>query len=292
MAKRATSSAGRRGPDPRVRDLYALPPAGFVAARDALARSLAAEASPEAVTVRRLRRPALPVWLLDAVARERPEVISAAFAAGDRLRHAQARAVRGDATDLRSASAAVHDAVAAGVEAAREIAARAGHGAGSALLGQVERGLRAAATTDAAARAPLQDGVLDRLPALGGTEFLTGLAAVAPPSPARRGAGTSRPGHEPAPARQQERDREAERSRKAAERNARAEAARRERERRRAERDAERRERALRAVEARVQQAERDLEEAQRRVAAVRVEADAARRAALAARTRTGDRPA
>jgi hypothetical protein len=283
MAERTTRSSGRRGPDPRVRELYAVPPAEFVAARDALARALAAEGSSDAATVKRLRRPTLAVWLLDALARERPELISAAFAAGDLLRQAQVRAVRGDAAELRGSSAAVRDAVAAGLEAAREIAAR--KGAGTAVLGQVERGLRAVVTTDTAARAPLQDGVLDRLPELGGTEFLTGLAAVPPVSPARHATGTPRSGREPARPLPESRDR-VERSRKGAERSARAEAARRERERRQAERRAERSERALHAVEARVQRAERELEEAQRRVDAVRTEADTARQAARTARAK------
>lgn len=227
-------------PDPRIRDLYAVPPADFVAARDALARALAAERSPAAAEVKRLRRPPLAAWLLNAVARRRPEVVAEVFAAGDRLRQAQAA---GDGEALRASSAALREAVAAGVAAARELAAR--DGGGAAALGEVERALRAVATTERAARAALEGAVLERPPRAGDADLLGG-AAVARPT------------------------REAERERRAAERAARAEAARRDRERRRAAAEVERAEQAVRAAEDRARAAARDLEDARRKLDAAR----------------------
>ena len=288
-ARRSKSTADRGGPDPRLRELFAVSPAGFVAARDALARSLAAEGSSDA-RVKRLRRPTLAVWLLNAVARERPDALETLFAAGDRLRQAQLRAVGGDASEMRPSGSAVRDAVAAGVAAARELTIGQDHGVGTAVLDQVEGALRAVATADVAARTPLQQGVLERLPALGGIELLTGLAAVRQPAGGRHDARASAASRERAPAPPGRGDRDPERERKATDRNARSEASRRERGRAQALAEAERRERALRAAEARLQKAERELENLRQRVAAVRKDSEAARQAALAARARADAR--
>ena len=291
MAKGRTRSrstaADRRGPDPRIRELYAVSPTEFVAARDALARSLATEGSSDAARVKRLRRPPLAVWLLNAVARERPDAITKLFAAGDRLRQAQIRAVGGDATEMRASGAGVRDAVATGLAAAREIAAGQDGGMGTTVLDQVERALRAVATADVVARTPLQQGVLEQLPAPGGIELLTGLAAVRQPAGGRHETRSSPAVRERAPERHVPRARDTERKRKAIERrNAQAEAARREPERRQTLAEATRRERAFRAAADRLHKAERKLEKLQQHVVAVRKDAEAARQAALAARAR------
>ena len=289
MAKgrtRSRSTAADRGPDRRIRELYAVSPTEFVAARDALARSLATEGSADAARVKRLRRPTLAVWLLNAVARERPDDVTRLFAAGDRLRQAQIRAVGGDATEMRASGAALRDAVAHGLAAAREIAAGQDRGMGTTVLDQVERALRGVATADVVARAPLRQGVLEQLPAPGGIELLTGLAAVPQPAAGRHDPRSSPGARERAPEPHGSRARDAERKQKATERNARAEAARRERERRQALAEAERRERSFRAAEDRLQKAERELQNLQQHVAAVRKDAEAARQAARAARAR------
>jgi hypothetical protein len=271
-------------PDPRVRELYAVSPAEFIAARDELVRALAAGGSPDAARVRRLRRPSLAVWLLNALARDRPDAMAALFEAGDRLRQAQARAVRGGAPELRAASAAVHEAIGAALSHAREIAAGAGRETGAAVLGQIEQALRAVATADLAARDPLREGVLERLPEPGGIELLTGLASV-PRLPDARGENGRAPvRQQKKAARDEHGERAAERVRRSAERSARAQAAQRDRERRRAMAEAERRERAHRAAEERARKAERALERAQVRAAAARRNAEAARQAALKAR--------
>lgn len=287
MAKRGARSiprGPRAGPDPRVQSLYAVPPAEFTAARDALARALAAEGHPDAARVSRLRRPTVIVWLLNAVARERSDSVAALFAAGDRLRQAQVRAVGGDGAELRAATAALHEGLATLRAAAEELARRGGRGVGAAALDQVERGLRAAATADVAVRTPLRQGVLERLPEPGGVELLAGLAEVprrdvrAPDARARERARTERPAEVSADARH------GDRAGTDGARRARAEGARRDRERRIAVAEAERRERVARAAEQRVRSAERELDAARRRLAETRREAEVARRAAVAAR--------
>ncbi|WP_232288402.1 hypothetical protein [Anaeromyxobacter sp. K] len=267
---RSRPSDAAAGPDPRVRALFAAPPADFVARRDALARTLDGERSPEAARVRRLRRPPLAAWLLNALARERPEALAAVLEAGDRLRQAQARAVRGDGGALREAAAALHDAIAEALGAVRAIAGAAGHGAAAAQPGPVERGLRAAATAAPAERAALRAGVLERLPEAGGLELLGGLApqAGAAPEPPPRGRSRG--------AREQDR----------AGQHARAEAARRERERRRARAEADRLERARQRAADRLRRAAQAVERAQRAMQAARAEAEAASAAAEAARAR------
>jgi hypothetical protein len=285
---RPTAADPESAPERSIRDLYSLPPADFTAARDALARALAAEGSADAPRVKRLRRPTVALWLLNAVARERPRELEALFAAGDRQRQAQVRALRGDAAELRGATAELRDALAALTAAGEEIGASLlGRAPTAAVLGELEGALRAVATADVEARDALASAVLDRLPQAGGIELLGGLAPVrdlGTPAP------VTREKREPPPAERRtaagrEADAQAEeRARKAAEKAARAEAARREREHRRGVAEAERLERAFRAADERHEEARRQLEQAQRRVADARKEADEARALAAAAR--------
>ncbi|MBY8851954.1 hypothetical protein K7G98_28190, partial [Saccharothrix sp. MB29] len=71
-------------------ELYALPPAEFVAARDAHAR-LAADRGDKALAKRisALRKPTASAWALNLLAREAPADLAAAVALGDELRTAQ-----------------------------------------------------------------------------------------------------------------------------------------------------------------------------------------------------------
>ena len=87
--------------------LYGLPPEEFIAARDELRRRLRQEGDREgAERVRGLRRPTVAAWAVNQVARERPELVQALEAAGDRLRQAQRRAVSGlRDSGLRAAAA-------------------------------------------------------------------------------------------------------------------------------------------------------------------------------------------
>jgi hypothetical protein len=89
-----------------VRGLYALPPEEFTAARDRLAADLkeAGEAD-RAAAVKKLRKPSIVAWAVNAVARDRPEDVEALRAAGQALRRAQRKALSGGGgEDLRSAT--------------------------------------------------------------------------------------------------------------------------------------------------------------------------------------------
>jgi hypothetical protein len=104
----------------RRRDLYALLPEEFTAARNALAKELKAAGDKEgAAEVAQLRRPSVGAHALNQVAHEQPDLIEAALDAGIALREASEAAARGDASGLREATAserAVAQAVAKAVK--------------------------------------------------------------------------------------------------------------------------------------------------------------------------------
>jgi hypothetical protein len=93
--------------------LFALDPEEFVPARDAIVRRLRKTDRSAAAEVARLRRPTVPAWALNVVAREHPPEIAAVLKAGERLRAAQEKALRGDATALRAATSERREAIAA-----------------------------------------------------------------------------------------------------------------------------------------------------------------------------------
>jgi len=80
--------------DADVRELYGVPPERFIEARDSLANDLrAAGKDDEAATVKKLRKPSVVAWALNAAARESPEDVSALLEAGEDLRRAQRKAL-------------------------------------------------------------------------------------------------------------------------------------------------------------------------------------------------------
>jgi len=98
--------------DDEVDALFTLDPEEFVPARDAIVRRLRKSDRSAAAEVAKLRRPTVPAWALNVVAREHPREIAAVLKAGERLRAAQEKALRGDATALRSATSERRDAIA------------------------------------------------------------------------------------------------------------------------------------------------------------------------------------
>ena len=82
--------------DEELDALFALPPGEFTAARDALVNQLRAEKrGDEAAAVKALRRPTVPAWTVNMVARNQPDVVDALVAAGTALAGAQRRALSG-----------------------------------------------------------------------------------------------------------------------------------------------------------------------------------------------------
>jgi hypothetical protein len=84
-------------------EIYQLPPAGFVAARNAHAAALKKAGDKElAAQVAALRRPTALGWLLNLLALRRPDLIEGWFAFGEELRQAQTGLVGGEVRRLAS----------------------------------------------------------------------------------------------------------------------------------------------------------------------------------------------
>jgi hypothetical protein len=75
--------------------LFSLDPKDFVTARDLLAKQLQKEGNKEeAKAIKALRRPTVPVWALNQVARERPDEIRDLIAASSEAQSAKGKNVR------------------------------------------------------------------------------------------------------------------------------------------------------------------------------------------------------
>jgi hypothetical protein len=249
-----------------ARDLLALPPSRFVAERNALAKALGARGDAAAATVRALRRPVGLAWVMNRLARDRPDDVAALLAAGDRLRRGQRRALAGEGADeLRAGEAELRRHA----RALRDAAAPLLGAKGGAGLSRLELLLRIAASAPAA-REALRAGILEREPEAEPID-LSGLAIVeggaggrrAPPSKGAAGA----EGMEKA------RERAAARAHDAALRAARAELARADAAARRAEGDAGRAEAAARRAEEAARRAAERAETLRRRADGARAEA-------------------
>lgn len=115
--------------DAEIGSLSTVPPTEFVAARDALAKTLrAAKRKDEADAVRSLRRPSPTDWALNTVAVRDPDLLRNVGEQFGRLRTAQTNALdkTGDADELRNAMTAARDAAAQLRKAAKAVLAGAG----------------------------------------------------------------------------------------------------------------------------------------------------------------------
>jgi hypothetical protein len=242
---------------PAAVPLYALPPSRFVPERNALARALAAKGDAAAAAVRALRRPVGLAWVLNRLARDRPDDVGALLDAADRLRRGQRRALAGEGADeLRAAEADLRGRARALRHAAAPLVGEKGK---ESALSRLELLLRlAAASSDA--REALRAGTLEREPEAQPVE-LSGLAVLDGGAAGRR---ARAPGSRPDRAREGA----AARAREAALRGARSALVRAEREARRAEAAADR--------------AEGTARRAGERAQALRRRADAARAGARA----------
>jgi hypothetical protein len=248
----------------RIRDLFAVPPAEFVAARDALVKELrAAGRDSEAKEVSALRRPAAAVWAVNQLARRSGAEVQELLDASERVQKAQLRGAPGD--ELREAMAAQRSALARLERGAEQIMQGAGLQPSPGALRTVQSTLQAASTGSREMRLELREGTMRDALEPSGFDALLG-AGVAPPRkapapPSRKGSP-----QEKVP------DREAEAARrseaKAAEKRARDEA----RETKKREREAARLERRLRRLESRAEAAERAAREARDAVDSARAE--------------------
>ena len=161
--------------------LYGLPLDEFTRARDELARRVRQEGDAErAAEIKRLRKPSVPAWVVNQLARQRELDMQRLLRAGEQLAGAQVEAIRaqkGDAfVEARRDEQRALEALAA---SAREILAGAGRGA--AALDRVLATLRAGSLTEEG-RALLKSGRLSEELEPPGFEAFAGLGIPTPPS--------------------------------------------------------------------------------------------------------------
>ena len=151
--------------DEEIDRLYELPLPEFVAARNALAKSVkAAGDRDDATAISALKKPSVTAWALNQVARNHTSDIDTLFDAVDALKEASAGAVSGrGSAPMREARDAEREAVRVLVDRARSALERAGHSAGEPQLQRIGDALRAAAGSDEG-RAALKEGRLSEEP--------------------------------------------------------------------------------------------------------------------------------
>lgn len=162
-------------------ELYGLPGAEFVVARDALARSLAADQQrDEAAAIKALRRPTRSAAALNALARCEPQKVAQLTAAGDALHKALEAGRRAGVDGARRDVSVAVDLL---LEAVR------GSSPSEQALAEITTSLQAAAA-DIEAGGRLREGCLERPLDPPGFEALAGLTLQAaerrpkgPPAP-------------------------------------------------------------------------------------------------------------
>ena len=173
-------------PEEEIDRLYGLPLDEFTRARDELARRVRKEGDGErAAEIKQLRKPSLPAWVVNQLARQRQLDMQRLLKAGEQLAGAQVEAMRGQSGDAfleaRRDEQRALEALAAG---ASEVLADAGRG--TAPLDRVLATLRAGSLTEDG-RALLKSGRLTEELEPPGFEALAGLDMPAgPPRPAKR----------------------------------------------------------------------------------------------------------
>jgi hypothetical protein len=186
--------------DEALAELAEAPPSEFTRARRALAERLTRLGQTKAATrLKAMRRPTVPVWVVNRLVREDREGIEQLIASADRMRAAQlGRGARPDA--LAAASAGHRTALARLTERAEAVLREAHLGAGHQVLLRIETTL-AAAAADPELRPALRRRRLEHELEARGFEVFAG-EKLPPP---RRPGGRS-PTSEPGPARGRARD--------------------------------------------------------------------------------------
>ena len=184
--------------DAELDKLYGLAPSGFTEARNDLARRLKDAGQADAASkVEELRKPTVPVWTVNQLARRHPEDIDALLEAGRLLRGAQeATLAGGEPQALRSATSAERQALRTLTQRAQKLLASEGHGSGAAALERVASTLRAAAV-DPGRGELLARGRLNEELDVAGFDALAGMPVRARPSSTRSKAKPETPAVDP-----------------------------------------------------------------------------------------------
>ena len=130
-----------------LEQLYRGPLAAFTPTRNDLARRLEkAGQSDAAERIRALKKPSIPVWTVNQLARRHREEVDALVAAGTRLRRAQEEAFGGRGADaLREATTAEREAIRRLTHRAHALLREEGRSASQSVLERIAGTLRAAA---------------------------------------------------------------------------------------------------------------------------------------------------
>jgi hypothetical protein len=138
-------------------NLYAALPTDFTRARNDLAQRLKQAGQVEAAAgVKQLRKPTVPLWAVNQLARRHPDDVRALLAAGERLRVAQQAALRGESQELRAATAEEREILHGLTQRGAALLREAGHSADTKRIADTLR----AAAVDESGRELLQRGRL------------------------------------------------------------------------------------------------------------------------------------
>jgi hypothetical protein len=138
-------------------NLYAALPADFTRARNDLAQRLKEAGQVEAAAgIKQLRKPTVPLWAVNQLARRHPDDVRALLDAGERLRAAQQEALRGESQELRAATAEERRILHGLTQRAAELLRETGHSADTKRIADTLR----AAAVDESGRELLQRGRL------------------------------------------------------------------------------------------------------------------------------------
>jgi hypothetical protein len=270
--------------------LYQLPPAQFIAERNALAK----RAGVRAGEIRALPKPTLPVWAVNQLYWREPEVYKSLIGKAEDLRATHKAVLGGRRGDLRAASRAHEEAVEAALKAALAIAGEGGTAPSDAVRQTIGTTLRGLPAGD-------PPGRLRHALTPGGFEMLSGLPsrgrvvpapAHGPKTTPSKSTGHGAAGKKPDSAalkRARQAAAAAERALATADQQARREefeAARAARDAEKAQRRVARAQEALDAAQAELEDAERDAAAAAKKRDAARSRAASADRAFAAARER------
>ena len=172
--------------DEELDRLYGLPLGDFTKARNELAARLRKEGDAEgADRVKGLKKPTVPAWVLNQLARRKEEDVRALLDAGAAVRRAHEAALRGEgAATLREATTTYRTAVRELAHAAREITDD-GRPPSQAILDRVGESLNIAAVDDEAG-ALLASGRIEREFTSRGFDVFTGMPLPTSTAPPRR----------------------------------------------------------------------------------------------------------
>jgi hypothetical protein len=170
-------------------ELFGVPLEEFTARRNELAARLKNAGQPEAAEqVRALRKPSVPVWAVNQLARRDPEALASVVEAGRQLRKAQEAAFGGGGADaVRRATAEERGALRQVTRAAERLLEDGGRKPTRAVVDRIGATLRAAAVDPEAADLLARGRLTGELESPG----FTAVASLAPPPSKRRPAGAA-----------------------------------------------------------------------------------------------------